>query len=264
MQTEASDFGALGHALHCAPSIEMALKTVQKFIVVFAQESSIDYEYDARTVRVAYQINGPTIVRRRQDSEFSLAAMLRQFNLITRSTITPVRVDFEHDRPADTSAHKRIFQCPVYFNQPLNQLHFSREVMRMPAAQGNERLYLALEPYLERERQERSVSDELLSRITRMIAAGMSSGVPSLAGVSDQLGFSQRTLQRRLKDQGIEFSSLVEDVRRELALAYVKDAVYSITEVSLLVGYAESGSFTRAFRRWTGQSPQQYRATHPS
>jgi AraC-like DNA-binding protein len=64
----------------------------------------------------------------------------------------------------------------------------------------------------------------------------------------------------RLKEHGIEFSTLIEDVRRELALSYMKESNYSMTEISLLVGYSESASFTRAFRRWTGQSPQQYRA----
>ncbi|HCR1321009.1 TPA: helix-turn-helix transcriptional regulator [Pseudomonas aeruginosa] len=80
--------------------------------------------------------------------------------------------------------------------------------------------------------------------------------------ICDQLNLSRRTLQRRLKEHGIEFSTLIEDVRRELALSYMKESNYSMTEISLLVGYSESASFTRAFRRWTGQSPQQYRAAH--
>ncbi len=90
----------------------------------------------------------------------------------------------------------------------------------------------------------------------------MSSGAPSIDEICDQLNLSRRTLQRRLKEHGIEFSTLIEDVRRELALSYMKESNYSMTEISLLVGYSESASFTRAFRRWTGQSPQQYRAAH--
>ncbi|WP_440466476.1 AraC family transcriptional regulator [Pseudomonas sp. YH-1] len=261
IQTEADDFGALGHALYCAPSVEKALKTLQQFIVVFAQESMFDYELDGRELIVEYQVTIPTVVQRRQDAEFAITSVLRMLNLITSSNLRPTRMDFEHERPADTSVHKQVFQCPLYFNQPSNRIHFPLETLQLPVVRGNERLYRALEPYLERERQQRAVSDELLSQVTRMIAAEMSSGAPSLDEISEQLNLSRRTLQRRLKEHGIEYSSLVEDVRRELALAYIKDSDYSMTEISLLVGYAESGSFTRAFRRWTGHSPQQYRST---
>ena len=73
------------------------------------------------------------------------------------------------------------------------------------------------------------------------------------------LGMGPRTLQRRLAEQQVEFSQLVEDVRRALARQYVAGGEYSITEVALLLGYAEASSFSRAFRRWTGQSPQAYR-----
>ncbi|PBZ54973.1 AraC family transcriptional regulator [Pseudomonas aeruginosa] len=262
MQTEPDDFGALGHATHCAPSVEKVLRTLQQFIVVFAQESTVQLQFDSRTVSVEYQVTAPTIIQRRQDAEFAIAAMLRQLSLITECTIKPIRIDFEHSKPADITAHKHIFQCPIYFSQPANRLCLSIDTLQLPVARGNERLYKALEPYLEKERQQRSVSDELLPQITRIVAAEMSSGAPSIDEICDQLNLSRRTLQRRLKEHGIEFSTLIEDIRRELAISYMKESNYSMTEISLLVGYSESASFTRAFRRWTGQSPQQYRAAH--
>lgn len=262
MQTEADDFGALGHAIHCAPSVEKMLRTLQQFIVVFAQESVVQIEIDSRTVNVGYQVIAPTIIQRRQDAEFAIAAILRQLSLATENAIKPIRIDFEHSKPADITAHKHTFQCPIYFSQPTNRLCLSIDTLQLTVARGNERLYKALEPYLEKERQQRSVSDELPPQITRIVAAEMSSGAPSIDEICDQLNLSRRTLQRRLKEHGIEFSTLIEDVRRELALSYMKESNYSMTEISLLVGYSESASFTRAFRRWTGQSPQQYRAAH--
>lgn len=260
-RTEANDFGALGHALHCATSVEMALRTLQRFIVVFSQESTINVQCNSRSASVEYLVNAPAILYRRQDSEFAIASILRQFELITGSAIKPLRVDFEHDKPADVSVHKRVFQCPVHFRQPSNRIHFAADAMRLPVAHGNERLYQALVPYLEQERQNRSIGDEILLQVSHLIATGMSSGALSLDDVSQQLGLNRRTLQRRLKDQDIEFSSLTEDVRRGMAMAYMRGSDYSVTEISLLVGYAESSSFTRAFRRWTGLSPQQYRAS---
>ena len=262
MQSEPDDIGALGHAIHCATTVEKALLTLQQFIIVFAQESNIKLEFESRTICIEYGVTYPTVISKRQDSEFAIAAILRQLNLITASTIRPTRVDFAHSKPADISAHKLLFQCPIHFNQPANRICLPIETLQLPVAHGNERLYKALEPYLEKERQVRTVTDELLPQITRIVAAEMSSGAPSIDEICDQLNLSRRTLQRRLKEHGIEFSTLIEDVRRELALSYMKESNYSMTEISLLVGYSESASFTRAFRRWTGQSPQQYRAAH--
>ncbi|MFD2640978.1 AraC-like transcriptional regulator QhpR [Pseudomonas japonica] len=258
-QTEADDFGALGHALHCAPSVEKALMTLHTYIVVFAQESSIDYRREGRQLRVDYQVLDTTVVNRRQDAEFAIASILRQLQLITGSDVRPLRVDFEHPRPADVSVHRQLFRCPVFFSQPTNRITLPVEVFDLPVSQGNERLFRALEPYLQQEREQRNVSDELLPQVTRMIALGLASGLPSLDQVSEYMGLSRRTLQRRLKEQDIEFSLLVEEVRRDLALGYLNHSDYSMTQISLLLGYAESGSFTRAFRRWTGQSPQQFR-----
>ncbi|WP_085588265.1 AraC family transcriptional regulator [Pseudomonas sp. B14(2017)] len=258
-QTEADDFGALGHALHCAPSVEKALMTLHTYLVVFAQESSIDYCCEGRQLRVTYQVTDATVLNRRQDAEFAIAAILRQLQLITASAVRPLRVDFEHPRPADVSMHKQLFMCPVFFNQPTNRITLPAQVLGLPATRGNDRLFKALEPYLQQEREQRNISDELLPRITRMIALGMASGLPSLDQVSQYLGLSRRTLQRRLKDLDIEFSVLIEEVRRDLAMGYLNHSDYSMTQISLLLGYAESGSFTRAFRRWTGHSPQQYR-----
>lgn len=258
-QTEADDFGALGHAFHCAPSVEKALMTLHTYLVVFAQESSIDYCIDGRQLRISYQVTDSTVLNRRQDAEFAIAAILRQLQLVTATSVKPVRVDFEHTRPIDVSMHKQLFMCPVFFNQPTNRISLPVEVLNLPATQGNERLFKALEPYLQQEREQRNVSDELLTQVTRMIGLSIASGLPSLDQVSQCMGLSRRTLQRRLKEHDIDFSVLIEEVRRDLALGYLNHSDYSMTQISLLLGYAESGSFTRAFRRWTGHSPQQFR-----
>jgi AraC-like DNA-binding protein len=261
-QTVTDDIGALGHALHCAPSVGKALEIMHRFVVVFAQKSRIDFEITSKHVTVDYQIDDPTIIYRRQDAEFAVANILRHLNLITDNCMGPSRVDFEHEKPADTSVHKRLFGCSVYFNQPTNRIYFPAEILEVPVRGGNERLYQALLPYLERQRDARTEPTELLPRITHIIAANLTDGTPSLEAVSGQLGLASRTLQRRLNALGIEFSFLLENVRRDLAMSYMKSSKYSATEVAMLIGYADSASFSRAFRRWAGQTPQQYRAVN--
>jgi len=95
----------------------------------------------------------------------------------------------------------------------------------------------------------------------RRIAARLSSGEPDQGSIAKQMGISERTLQRRLQNEGTTFNKLLEDARRTIALGYLADRNLAAYEVSFLLGYAEPATFFRAFKRWTGQTPQQYRAS---
>ncbi|HMK72490.1 MAG TPA: helix-turn-helix transcriptional regulator, partial [Myxococcaceae bacterium] len=84
---------------------------------------------------------------------------------------------------------------------------------------------------------------------------------PSQASIAKLMGMSERTLQRRLSDEGTTFNKLLEEARRSVAIGYLADRNLAAYEVSFLLGYAEPATFFRAFKRWTGKTPQQYRAS---
>ncbi|KGE67615.1 MULTISPECIES: AraC family transcriptional regulator [Pseudomonas] len=260
MQTGSSALGAYGHAVRSAPTMELVLRCLSHFIVVFSQATRVDMAEDAQRVSLSYQITDPAIVQRRQDAEFSLGIALSLLREVTQNAeLKPQRVDFEHPAPTDLTAYRELFQCPVHFNQRDNRLYFPRELMDMPVRTADPRLFQALEPFLEQQRQSRAAATDLLSRLGHHIASTLSSGGASLELVAKSMGMGPRTLQRRLADHQVEFSQLVEEVRRSLAQAYVTQPEYSLTDIALLLGYAEASSFSRAFRRWTQLTPQQYR-----
>jgi AraC-like DNA-binding protein len=103
----------------------------------------------------------------------------------------------------------------------------------------------------------KSVSHETARRLAERLAAGE----PAQAAIAKQMGMSERTLQRRLQSEGTSFNRLLEDARRSIAMGYLADRKLAAYEVSFLLGYAEPATFFRAFKRWTGQTPQQYRAS---
>jgi len=100
---------------------------------------------------------------------------------------------------------------------------------------------------------------ELTSRISQTIAGNLRAGHVGLDAIAKQLGFSARTLQRRLQEQDLEFNTLVEEIRIAKALEYMENSTRSINDIALGLGYTEASSFTRAFRRWTGLSPREFR-----
>lgn len=251
--------GAYGHAVRSAANMEASLRCMSRFIVVHSHATRLEVDFSGSYVVIDYQITDPTIIQRRQDSELSIAMIATNLREITGSDVCPIRVDFEHPAPSETSSHRGIFKCPVHFNQPSNRLHYSRELLARPVLTADARLYNALESFLEEQRKERASASDLLGHINLVIAGSLSNGEVSLEQIAKSLGMSARTLQRRLSERKLEFSALVEEVRRSLAVEYVSHSRYNLTEVALMLGYSEASSFSRAFRRWTQITPQQYR-----
>ena len=104
-------------------------------------------------------------------------------------------------------------------------------------------------------------SSSVGARVRELLAAQIREGEPEQAQLARSLGMSERTLQRRLRDEGLAFAALVDKVRTELAELYLSDPKLAVFEVAFLLGYSEPSAFNRAFRRWTGQSPSQFRAS---
>lgn len=260
IRTESGELGAYGHAVRSAPSMQLALRCLSHFIAVLTQGTRVAVEVDDRSVALVYQITDPLIVQRRQDAEFSLGLALSLMREVTgRRDLAPVRVEFEHAAPADPACHRETFGCPLHFGRPDNRLCFSSALLAMPVSTADKRLFQALEPFLEQQRATRESAPDLLGRIVRHIASSLGSGGASLEQVAGSMNMGVRTLQRRLAEHDLDFSQLVEDVRRSLAEDYVARSDYRLTEIALLLGYAEASSFTRAFRRWTQLTPQQFR-----
>jgi AraC-like DNA-binding protein len=121
-----------------------------------------------------------------------------------------------------------------------------------------------LHAYLER--HARSLSEafaersSLRERVRELIVEMPRAGEPSQTDVARKLGMSERTLHRRLREEGQTFADILDTVRRELALRYLADLDLAVYEIAFLLGYSDPSSFHRAFRRWMGDSPQEVRA----
>lgn len=257
--TTSSSLGAFGHAARSAPNVRAMLDFISRFLVVHAHANELTWLQRGTQVEINYQLTDPSITRRRQDAEFAIAGLYTTLRKVTDHRFLPLRVDFAHAEPADTALHRQTFQCPLRFNQPINAMVWPGEILDEPLVTADERLFQALQPFLEDQRKKRLADTELTARISQAIASNLRAGEVSLEVIAGQLGFSSRTLQRRLHKQALEFNALVEEIRSTTALEYVQNSSRSITDIASRLGYAEASSFTRAFRRWTGLTPRDYR-----
>jgi AraC-like DNA-binding protein len=184
---------------------------------------------------------------------------LNTLRLMVGSLWAPVEVQFAHAAPRQTSEHLRVFGAPVSFGCATNSFVMEREFLERSVPAADERLYPILRRYLDGVLKEMPRDDDLLTSVRRAVGESMRDGEPKLTLVAKRLAMSPRTLQRRLKESGVDFKGLVEDTRRRFSLSYLRDRRNTLTEIAYLLGYSEVSAFNRAFRRWTGSTPAAYR-----
>lgn len=199
--------------------------------------------------------------QQRQLAEETLACWLRFGHWISGRDQAPLEVRFRHPAPADIAEHRRIFRCPVLFGQADNALVFPRRLLALPLEQADSQIQRTLDAYAGRLLESIRRGDGVLERARQCLAERLPEQAVDLEALAGELALSPRTLQRRLRDSGLSFSRLVDETRQQLVLHHLRDPALELADVASLVGFSETGSLARAFRRWTGQSLGQYRRT---
>lgn len=199
--------------------------------------------------------------QQRQLAEETLTCWLRFGHWISGLEQAPVEVRFRHPAPADTTEHRRIFRCPVLFGQADNALVFPRRLLALPLGQADSQIQRTLDAYAGRLLESIRRGEGVLERARQCLAERLPEQAVDLEALAGELALSPRTLQRRLRDSGLSFSRLVDETRQQLVLHHLRDPALELADVASLVGFSETGSLARAFRRWTGQSLGQYRRT---
>ncbi len=178
---------------------------------------------------------------------------------IAGAEVPVTHVHFRHPPPSDSSSHRAFFGAPVHFGQAENALFFPTSALARPLSQADAGLNLAMREQARATLARVFGEAEIRHRLRRVLTGLLPKCEATLEGAAAALGMSGRTLQRRLKDEGLGFQEVLDGVRRELAQVYLRDTSLSLLDVSLLLGYAEQSSFTRAFREWFGSAPSIWR-----
>jgi AraC-like DNA-binding protein len=170
----------------------------------------------------------------------------------------PEEVHFEHPRPPLWREHERVFKARIRFSQPTNAVVFRKNRLDRPMPHGDLKLLdILCASMIELGRRHAAVT--FVDRAIAEIRARLPDGNPYLDDISASLGIARWTLQRRLIQENLTFSELVALTRKELALKYIAQRYIPISEIATLLGYSETSAFTRAFKAWTGMSPNQHR-----
>jgi len=172
------------------------------------------------------------------------------------SDLTPVRVEFAYPEPAWGHIYRRYFQCPVVFDCPQTRIVRPAEAMDYELPLANRLLAMTAEKTLFQRMPTRAM--QFLPLRLRHFLVRSYGALPSLERAAGEMGMSGRAMSRKLKEQGTTYQQELDHVRQRFAREYIARGGASVAELAELCGFADSSSFAKAFRRWTGESPKEY------
>ena len=254
-------FHALGIALWSSSTLKDALERLARYGKVLNNASIKTFEEgdDAwcLTVSILRDHNDKPMIAY-QDIDGFFATIITICRTIYRPDYKPTLLELERAQPEDTKKHEDLFQCPVIFSAAENRMFFDKTTIDTPlmasdpaSARQAEKLTAKRLAILDKD----NLSNQVYLRLLEILPSG-NSGEKEVAIA---LNITLRQLQRKLSDEGTNFRSLLDNTRNELALQYIRNSNIPINEISYLLGFTEAANFSRAFKRWTGQSPGVYR-----
>ena len=258
-QFEPTQLGLLGYIALASSNVGTAFENASELFHHHQQRSLLRVVRQRDLSRIEYCIWDPAVSARRQDAESSLGMFLNILRHALGNQWAPEEVHFEHARPDSWTEHERRLGAPAFFSRPCNALVLRTRDLDTPMPRADAHLLALLKHNLTHMGLAKTENTSIVDRAAAVIRERLSEGEPSLDDVSRVLDLPNWTLQRRLRGHGCTYQELLIEVRRELALGYLRDPYIQISELAFLLGYSEISAFSRAFHRWLDMSPSEWR-----
>ena len=255
-----TDLGVIGYVVAQVSTVGEALEAVARYGQLVDESQSVRLSRKGATSRLEYGL-APAVLATEQAAETIMASLVHFFRGIVGQSFVPIAVRLPHRASIRTPVLERYFGCPVLHEAGEVSTEFPTELLARPLPGADPVLAAYLRNQANTLAERLGAPNAVSQECARRIAERLGMGEPSQTAIARQMGMSERTLQRRLAAEGSTFNELLDQARRTIAFSYLADRRLAAYEVSFLLGYAEPATFFRAFKRWTGKTPQQYRAT---
>lgn len=249
----------VGFALQSAATLREAIAMVQKYQRLISDGGRFQMLAGNTSTWLVYHPHQGQLAFSPHQIEAVLAAVVTFAGWVTGTALRPSRVQFSQTQLGPLQGYRDVFTCPVEFEQAFSGLLVDNAVLDQPLPQADAQLAKVHEQYTTARLAALSLSSVSAEDLRQWLAAHMGPRVPRRSQAAQALGVSERTLARRLAEQGQTFDELLDGVRREMALQAVTDTGRALAEIAQSLGFAESSTFYRAFHRWTGMPPARWR-----
>jgi AraC-like DNA-binding protein len=240
----------LGDALSCIARYYRLMHSAAEFLLIEQGDRTI-YRY-----RVTDGVHQPPAA-----NDFVLGSTI---SFVRRNTASPgveaAEVHFAHPEPPYISQYPQHFRCPTYFGGGANEIVFHKASLSAPMVRSDPQVSEAYEQHARRLLERLPAIEGVAGRVRRIVIEQLRGGELTMEFMALRMAMSVPTLRRRLDQEGTTFSNIVDEIRKELAERYLREPSVAVSEVAFLLGFSSESAFHRAFRRWTGVAPSEFRA----
>lgn len=255
---EAGRWGVLGMIASTAPSFQAAMEAQYRFQSLSGNmgaplqlsKNGITTLQWVPAYNCSYHLAEQVIT--------GLVSLARE--LTNQVDYAPNSVSFTHKAQSSRQIYEEYFNCPVYFSAKFNGIEMNDDHLQVPLRKSDAETYKVLLAHAKSMLEEQSFTSPL-EVVKDYVVKTLPSHVPDIEEIAQYLNLSVRSTQRKLHEYGTSYSQVLDAIRKELALTYLRQTQNSVLYVSERLGFSEQSAFQRAFKRWTGSTPKRYRMT---
>jgi len=257
-----SDFHALGYAWLASSTLKEALlRATRYFHIVSTDPEELRLEENAQNY--CFVIDASKVQDRAMDEEYDVIVSLvvGMCRSSSRTQFNPLKIQLQRAAPECAKDFEDYLGCPVTFSAEQNAIYFPKDAIERLLPTANPEMLNASDKIITDYMAQLNRHDIVVQVKSKLIEQ-LSSGRATQQTIAKLLHISVRNLQRRLKEEGTSFKLVLEQTRKDLAEQYIDNSALSINEITFMLGFSEPANFTRAFKRWTGLPPSEYRLSH--
>lgn len=253
-----SDFGIYGYAMLSSKTLGEAIRVCVEHVSMAGAVLEVRYRSQG-DISILYSCGFGALGEVLPFvAEFWRSSLLVLFNHVLEAPFPSTRMIFPYPAPSYWRNYERTFNCPIDFGADRMEWHFASSALDRPCPNANPITAQICQQLCQRVLDERPDVQDLARRV-RTALLNASGNYPSAAAMAGRLGMSVRTLHRQLADYDDSYQSILDDVRRSLAIEFLQNTNLSIEQIAERVGFSDGTTFRKSFRKWTGQAPTRYR-----
>jgi AraC-like DNA-binding protein len=254
--TKQGAFAVLDYAVRNSPTLREGYRRIERYSHLLHDGVDIVFEVTDSTATLSFHEPDQSP---RHIAEWAVCSWLIIGRQMLGESWLPREISFQHPRPASVREHQWIFGAPVNFDRHRNELVLDPVLLDREVVDADLRLSTVISRYAQQLWEQLPRAESHLDQVRQGIARELRGGEATLESVAKRMHMHPRTLQRKLKAEGASFKQVLDETRCELAKKHLSDSSIAIEEAAFLLGYSEPSAFSRAFKRWTGLSPGEYR-----
>lgn len=255
-----NNHGVLGYAAMNCATLQQAIEVLERYSLLRTPLVTLSHQSDGQQLRVTVSENYPLADIRTPMHEVTMLGVKNVMDYLAAGSQPITQVMFAFAPPPYAALAQEIFQCEVVYDQPWTGFVLPADIATQTLNRADPNTYREALLICQRE-LDKIIQDESLATRVRRALIERSNAFPSLQLTARLFHMTPRTLHRNLLEEGTSYRGILEEVRYLLAVEHLKSGQLSIQEIAFTLGYTDAANFRRAFKRWEGVAPSDYRQT---